>query len=172
MKEVTHIDCPKGFEIYNDYGSHRPLLWLALINSKGDVDELGCGCGSTRLLEAYCLMHGRSFTSWENDHEWYKKFKLAYGINVIIENYEGVYGISNPGLLFIDSKPGEQRKILIEQFSNNAQIIVVHDTEESAEYVYGMKEILSTFKYRLNFKPKGLPHTTAVSNFINVEDWT
>lgn len=74
--------------------------------------------------------------------------------------------------MFIDGKPGEQRKELIEKHRNNAHVIVVHDTEPGAEYVYGMAEILSTFKYRLDYEPEGEPHTTAVSNFINVCDWT
>ncbi len=170
--EIKYIKTPKGFIGKDDYSSHRELLWLVLENTSGEVLEIGCGFGSTRLLEAYCRIHGRNFISYENDIEWGKKFKLEWGTQIIWP--EGFPTISLPtweDIVFIDSKPGEQRKHLIHRFSNTAQVIIVHDTEPGAEYVYGMSEILSTFKYRIDYRPEGNPHTTAVSNSINIEEW-
>lgn len=163
MNQISKIDCPAEWCGGDDYSSHLPLLWLAI--SKCNyyrVVEFGCGHGSTNIIKKYCL----AFDSVENDKEWANKFPGT----IHIENYCD-YNAMPVNVLFIDSKPGEKRKELIEKFKNDAQVIVVHDTEPSAEHVYGMKEILSTFKYRLDFQPDRFPHTTAVSNFINVAEW-
>jgi len=173
MKILTHIDCPKGFISKNDYDSHRPMIWLALKNTVGLVLEVGCGYGSTELFDAYCLIHDREFCSYENDKEWSGKFNLNKGVKVIFEKGypDTLLPLGREDLVFIDSKPGEQRKILIESFANKANVIVCHDTEEGANYVYGMSEILSIFKYRIDYRPEGKPHTTAVSNVIDIEKW-
>ena len=74
------------------------------------------------------------------------------------------------GLMFIDAAPAEIRKLLISKYKD-IPVMVIHDTEPGAEYVYGMNEVLSSFKYRLDYQPEGKPHTTAVSNYINVCEW-
>lgn len=185
MKEVTHIPpvslrgvingkilVPKEWEFTNDWDSHRPLLYLAVSNSgEKPVTEFGCGYGSTPLLQTYCRKNKKHFFSYETLKDYADKFS---GVT-LMQDYNQVHlsdGLYKQGVLFIDSAPAEQRKDLINKHANHAWIIVVHDTEESAEYVYGLKNILSTFKYRLDFKPEGLPATTAVSNFVNMEEWS
>lgn len=162
-KTVEYIDAPHDWIGTDDYSSHRPLLWLAINNVKdGAVVEFGCGEGSTKLLS----LTAERFFSFETNEKWaenYPKTKLTI-------DYAKVK-VSPLGILFIDSAPGEQRKDLIELHKDNADVIIVHDTEEGAEYVYHMAEILSTFKYRLNYEPIGKPHTTVVSNFIDVTTW-
>jgi hypothetical protein len=76
-------------------------------------------------------------------------------------------------LVFIDLAPAEKRKVILSMLEERemSDMFVIHDTEDGAEYVYGMKEILSTFKYRLDYQPEGKPRTTAVSNFIDVTKW-
>jgi hypothetical protein len=161
----------------NDWDSHRELLYVALENTRNAAVEFGRGFGSTRLMDEYCYKNGRIFISVETNGEWNKKCHVVYGWSVNDDNYLNVMQewpdvFKDPiGLLFIDSAPGEQRKDLIKKYANRAITILAHDTEEGAEYVYGMKEILSTFKYRLDYKPEGKPWTTAVSNFIDVSKW-
>jgi hypothetical protein len=75
------------------------------------------------------------------------------------------------GLMFIDCAPAEDRRALVSLFKNIDGVLIIHDTEPGAEYVYGLKEILSTFKYRKDYAPEGKPWTTAVSNFIDVSKW-
>jgi hypothetical protein len=77
----------------------------------------------------------------------------------------------NLSILFVDSAPGEERKEVIKKYLHRADVIIAHDVEPGAEYVYGMTPILSTFKYRLDFTPEGKPHTCVVSNVIDVTQW-
>lgn len=106
------------------------------------------------------------FGSYENNEHYSKKYPYV----VKVKDYMDVY-LWKPSLLFIDSAPGEQRKDLIELHKDNADVIIVHDTEEGAQNIYGIREILNSFKYRLNYYPKGNPGTTALSNKINICEW-
>lgn len=175
-KQITHIDCPKEFESTNDWDSHRPMLWLAIQKTDGNFIEMGSGEGSTPLLDKICYDSSRKFLSiestpekgktpiygWSISHDGYLKIKERWP-EIFIQFLEPT--------LFIDCAPGELRADLIKEWMNDAKVIIAHDTEPGAEYVYGMSEILSTFKYRLDYQPEGKPHTTAVSNFINVENF-
>ena len=162
-KTVTNIDCPKEWEGEDDYSSHRPMLWLAINNVKdGAVVEFGCGEGSTELLS----LTGERFISFETNEKWaenYPKTKLTIDYSKV--------KVSPLGVLFIDSAPGEQRKDLVELHKDNADVIIIHDTEEGAQEIYGIRDVLNSFKYRLNYYPKGNPGTTALSNKINVCEW-
>jgi len=168
MRAVTrHIEgVPEEWQSTNDWDSHRPLLFEAIQRVAGNVYEFGCGDGSTSLLTKWCSK--RRFFSFETNLEWADKF-----INVVpVFAYSDICApIDKLGVLFIDSAPADTRPQLIQDWRNLAQVIVVHDTEIEAEYVYGMKDILSTFKYRLDYQPEGKPHTTAVSNTVNVCTW-
>jgi hypothetical protein len=176
VKKVKHIEVPKEWESTNDWDSHRELLWLALKNKGGDVVEMGSGNGSTLLLDSECNMSCRQFLSIEDTPE--KGCSPIYGHYIIKDGYLGIedrwndiFDTFDVGILFIDVAPGELRKDLIEHWRDRAETIVVHDSEIGADYVYGMSGVLSTFKYRLDYAPKGKPHTTVVSNFIDVTQW-
>jgi len=174
-KVITHIDCPKEWESENDWDSHRGLLWLALQNTNGDVREFGMGHGSTLLIDKICETQNRDFNSEETNTIWleevYKSYDNWWGnLIAIVDDYSDME-LDNHGLLFVDCAPAEERKKVIEKNKDTCEVIVVHDTETGAEYVYGLSQILSTFKYRLDYQPEGKPHTTAVSNHINVCEW-
>lgn len=162
-KTVNYINAPHDWVGTDDYSSHRPMLWLAINNVKdGAVVEFGCGEGSTELLS----LTAERFFSFETNKRWaenYPKTKLTI-------DYAKVK-VSPLGILFIDSAPGEQRKYLIELHRDNADVIIIHDTEEGAQNIYGIREVLNSFKYRLNYYPEGNPGTTALSNKINVCEW-
>ena len=163
-KTVTHIDCPKEWESTNDWDSHRPLLWLMTENIDGGVIELGSGDGSTKLLKNKL---GNLFVSFDNNKEWCDKT----GSLLVDYNKSDITGSrENLKCIFIDTAPAETRKELIRKWVD-VPILIIHDTEIGAEYVYGMNDVLSTFKYRLDYDPNGKPNTTAVSNFIDVTKW-
>lgn len=159
---------PEEWKSLNDYDSHRNILYTALINTSGIVLELGCGYGSTLLTRAYCLKNNRPFVSLDNDLEWGKKFEKTH---IVSEGYKEADLFMPCDLLFIDSKPGEDRKDFIMAYANKANVILAHDSEIGAEYVYGMSNVLNTFRFRLDYKPEGKPATTAVSNSIDVSKW-
>lgn len=163
MTVVKHIPVSEDWQSTNDYDSHRPLLFIAWENTEGVVLEMGCGNGSTNLLEQYCNIYSIPFLSFDTDEKWANKFTYAVHLSDMM-----LLPAMKVDLLFIDSKPGEQRKELIEKWANYAKAIVVHDTEPGARYVYGMEEILSTFKYRIDYAPTGKPWATAVSNTIDI----
>lgn len=160
---MVKINCPKDWESVDDYSSHRPALWLALKNTDGDVVELGSGFGSTPFLKLYCAENNREFITYETNEEWAEKTG-----SIFTDDYFKTLGKID--LVFVDAAPGEIRKELIEHY-NYANVIVVHDTESGADYVYGMSGILATFKYRLDYQPEGKPSTTIVSNTIDVTKW-
>lgn len=165
------IGLPKRFQVTNDYDSHRPMLYLAtLLVPRGTVVELGCGDGSTMSLNWAC--RDRKFISFETDEWWAEK--IADWI-LVIDDYSSAMAIAEMeekiGILFVDSKPGEQRKELLLQWKDKADVIIIHDTEEGAEYVYGMKEALSGFRYRVDMDITGHPRTSAVSQTVDLNYW-
>lgn len=165
-KTVTHIDCPKEWESDNDWDSHRPLLWLSMINSKDAVIELGSGEGSTNLIREYCKENDRKFNSYDSNKEYSEKYNSEY-----IYDWNNIVYYPYVGLLFVDHAPADNRNYWLWRMPQRAQVIIAHDTEDGAEYVYHMADALSKFKYRLDYQPEGKPHTTAVSNFIDVTKW-
>jgi hypothetical protein len=174
-KTVTNIDCPKEWDSDNDYDSHRPLLWLSLKNTVGNVREFGMGYGSTLLMDKMCESQNRAFNSEETNAEWVEKVYKSYNkwwgnLMCIMDDYSDLE-LEPHGLLFVDCAPGEERKKVIEINKDICDVIVVHDTELGADYVYHMSEVLSTFKYRLDYQPEGKPHTSCISNIINVCSW-
>lgn len=162
---------PPSWQPTDDWDSHRPLLWIALQNTDGPVIEFGCGYGSTLQLQGYCEASDRTFISLETSKPWADKFTITTKIHNYLD-YDWSFTVQNmPSVLFIDCAPGEMRKDLLVKFGQMAQIIVVHDTEPGADYVYGMFRALSEFEYRCDLVIEGMPQTTAVSNIIDVSDW-
>lgn len=163
---VKKIKVPNIWISKSDWDSHREALYLALINygEAVEVVEFGVGIGSTHLLRKYCDENGIRFQSYETDREYCDRFSAWLRPDYIsIDVYCDI--------LFVDGKPGEERKEVIKKNANLANVIIAHDTEPGANYVYGMADVLSTFKYRLDYQPEGKPHTTIVSNVINVSEW-
>lgn len=71
-------------------------------------------------------------------------------------------------MIFIDCAPAEKRKELLLHLGNSADVLVIHDTEPGAEYVYRLHTTLEQFKYRCDLHIPGMPSTTAVSNKFDV----
>ena len=152
MRAVTrHIEgVPEEWQSTNDWDSHRPLLWLAVNKCIGNVIEVGCGYGSTLLLQNYCKQNNQWFISLDNNKEWVDKFDATdYAEDLI-----GCACSYQPcAVLFIDFAPGELRENAISEMSNDADVIVVT--------AYGFiipKTILEAKKYGcLNIHPSDLP---------------
>lgn len=169
--EITTIEVPQQWEIADDFSSHRPALWLALEKTgRSPVTEFGCGNGSTPLLQKYCRKNNRFFFSFETNFEWANKFEEV----THVDDYNKVYLDREEwkqGVIFMDCAPAELRKELIKKHAWHSDVIVVHDTEIGAEYVYGLSEVLSSFNSRIDYKPQGNPHTTIVSNYVDLSKW-
>lgn len=151
-----------NFTATTDYNSHLPLLKKCLDITSGAIVELGSGLYSTPLLCEYAAENNRMFYSFDNNKEWSEKTGAIY---VQWDSYDWV---RNCGIVFIDEAPAEHRKESIEAYRNIADVLVIHDTEPTSNYVYGLSDILNTFKYRVDFMPMGMPHSTALSNTIDL----
>jgi len=165
-KTIHYIDAPHDWIAQDDYSSHLQMLWLALSKIDGNVQEMGSGKGSTLMLRNECLKQRRFFGSYENNEFYAKENKHTMKIT----DYMDVH-LHHPNILFIDSAPGEQRKDLVDKYRDTADVIILHDTEEGAQGIYGITDVLNSFKYRLNYYPEGMPGTTALSQTVNVCEW-
>jgi len=168
----THFYSANFFSVRDAYESHRPMLWMALEHIKpGLVVEFGCGYGSTPLLARYCEMQDRKFISFESNGEWADKFPTLTGWVTSYLSLPPQIAAHKAAILFIDSAPGEERAKLLKLYANEATVLIVHDTEPEAEYVYHLQDALNSFKYRCDLLIDGYPQTTAVSNVYDFERW-
>jgi hypothetical protein len=184
------------FPLPDPHGTHLPVLCAAvatirsheLIEHKlpvAPVLELGVGNYSTFVLHELCRSHGIPLVSLDGDAEWLGRFSdLANDRHIVqqvdrnswdavpLETPEAFgFGLRQWGVAFIDhagpdKARGERRVHEIKRLAQTARIIVVHDTEEAG---YKYEPVLATFKYRYDYK-RMRPWTTAVSNFINVQE--
>lgn len=153
------------------YSTHNALLLRFLDISEGDVVELGGGVFSTPLLHWYCKNKGRKLITYEDDIDFYnfeKQFK-SKGHNVVfVKNWDEVDTKTHRGLVFIDHGGkkgiGYRRGEDAIRFKNSADYIVLHDTEEKYNKMYGYDEVWKNFKYRLDWK-ECEPETSVISNF-------
>jgi hypothetical protein len=155
------------------YGTHFPLLAAACAASKGPILELGCGTWSTPMLHEIAKATGRRLVSLETDPEWLATFddfrtdwhelrhvpgggpmgEGAAWDDVPLEKTEW-------GVVFVDHRPGDRRRVEIERLRGRAEFLVVHDTEDPS---YGYESLLSTFGWRHDFT-RFRPWTTVVSD--------
>lgn len=168
---------------YNDWDSHRVLLWHGLNATSGNVVEMGMGHGSTPQLHQYCLSNHRKLWSYDNHKEWVGNFKQmhSYGHEVIhVEDWDSVFEFHTkhsemPDIVFIDHSPGERRKFDVELFAQKAKIVIVHDSEPKGWNAsnYMVRPIFKQYKFVKDMESKSPTGawTTALSNFIDVTAW-
>lgn len=184
---LDYPDIPDSWMPVDDFSSHRPMLYRAIMNTAHTAFiEFGAGFGSTPVLkEHYAPMRDKEFISYENNREWFGKmvtdeysraanhFTMAQKGNHYLGFYENLLSINlwKGSIVFIDCAPAELRKELICKHTGQAKIIIVHDTEPGAEYVYGVTDILNSFKYRCDLIVEGCPQTTVVSNLYEFNNW-
>ncbi len=185
---LDHPEIPDSWMPVDDFSSHRPMLYRAIMNMHHmGFFEFGTGQGSTPLLQS---LYAEKFPandciSYESDYQWFELIKdksynaIEYDDNIWAHKnhtlfYEPNYmhvNVWKGSIVFIDCAPAELRKYLISKHSNIAKLIIVHDTEPDAEYVYGLSEILNSFKFRCDLIVEGAPHTTVVSNLYEFNNW-
>ena len=170
----------------DDFSSHRPMLYRTIKNvAHNTFLEFGTGKGSTPLLKDLYANEfpEQEYVSYENDPQWYEialndeYTESASGVNsannhhlIYTENLLSI-NIWKGSIVFIDCAPAHLRKSLINKHASIAKMIIVHDTEPGAEYVYGLQETLNSFKFRCDLIVEGLPQTTVVSNLYDFENW-
>ena len=153
-----------------DYGTHHPILAAAVLATEGPIIELGCGHYSTPLLHQMSLVSGRRLVSTETDAEWMSLFTdMASDLHTfqhVDPDGWGRFPLEGRmwGVAFVDCAPGEYRKIAIERLKEQAQLIVVHDTEtdHGTGADYQLEPVFARFPHRSDYK-RYRPYTTVVS---------
>ncbi len=166
---------------YDAYGTHLIPLLVAVVNTDGPILEMGSGHNSTPALHALCSATGRYLLTTETDKKWMNQFSYLeqswhqfqyvpvydddFEVNPKPHLWDSVGANIHWGVVFVDHRPAERRKVDIARLKGQADIIVVHDTEGAPCYDY--ESVLKTFKYRYDYK-KYSPWTTLVSDSIDV----
>jgi len=150
--------------------THIPIMVAIAIKSKGPILEMGCGPYSTYILHEICGVAKRKLISLDGMADWLSEFlSLSNDFHNLyfVEDWAACTLIDAKrwGMVLIDHAPGERRKVDIDRLKNNADYLIIHDTE-TASYEY--EPILSKFKYRFDYKLIK-PWTTVVSNIKNLD---
>lgn len=166
--------------------SYYPLLYKALQetnHTRGSIVEMGCGHGSTPLLHDYAMRYKRNLFSYETEKEWIEKFEGTaneyHKFYLLCRECWNVCSNTNPNpaVVFIDHAPGERRKEDLLLFKNQADIIVIHDTEPTGAGDYRVRPLFIQFKYVVEVMSNAPnPHeagawATALSNKIDITKW-
>lgn len=164
----------------SSWNSFLPMLWEALeethIRYMDTVVELGMGDGSTKKLHEYCRYYSRPLFSYESDMIFYRQFEQyrtdQHAIEYVGTNWEVFQERHREpiGVLFSDEAPGHMRKYNISMYATLAQVIVVHDADESTDHGYRLSWVKPLFKYHALHEYPGAS-TAVFSNFIDVTKW-
>ncbi len=173
--------------------SHLPILTKIMdLSKEGPVLELGMGYYSTAYLYWKCIEQRRELISFESDKKWFKKLFSDKHSSLIMENpinpevvdmgaecnkfsaFRVVdwdkleLGDIHWSVALIDHRPALQRHKDAIKLKNNADFIVLHDTEESIDRFYAYRRVWKHFKYVYHYEKVGKPRTSVVSNFVDL----
>lgn len=145
-------------------GSHLPVLSRIINATDGSVLELGAGYNSTPLLYWVCKAQNRRFVSYENDKVWCEKMG---DLTTYIDDW-GKADIFKDfwSMVFIDCRPALERHRFAIKLKDNANFVILHDSEPEIDRFYAYRRVWSHYKYRYDFT-KVKPNTTVLSNFID-----
>ena len=154
--------------------SHVPLLTRVFTLSKGDVLEVGSGYFSTLILKWLAELSHRNIYSYENREYWFKRAKRNESKYLKVyycpdQDYSSAPLDRKWGMIFVDCWPNGKRIEVIKRLANQADYIVIHDTNETGDKDYHYSQIWPLFKYRHDFN-LFYPPTTVVSNFKTLKN--
>ena len=145
--------------------THMPMVVAMVIKSGGPILEMGCGPYSTYILHEICKLTKRELVTLDGLAGWLDEYLF------LASNFHSLYFVKDWaaytlidakrwGMVLIDHAPEDRRKIDIDRLKDNADYLIVHDTNVAG---YGYEPILDKFKYRFDYKIV-IPWTTVVSN--------
>lgn len=155
------------------YGSHLPMLLKLLSITDGPVLEMGGGWVSTPVLHWCCVPRRRTLLTLDNDpacYEMLRQYDDSYHTIALVEDWDQA-DIEREfwDIAFIDHAPAERRKEDIRRLANQAEYVVVHDTDDrQVRKHYHYEDIWALYRYRYDYKG-ALPSTTVLSNFTELK---
>lgn len=152
------------------YISYLPVLLKCFERSSGAILELGMGY-STMILHNLCQRTKRKIVSYEGDEKWYKEnliYKNDYHDINFVKDWDKIDITSQRwSMVLVDHRPARRRRIEAMRVANNANFILLHDSEQEINSIYGYQRIYP--KFRHVFQYQGCkPNTAVLSNFINL----
>ena len=141
----------KFIENVQNWENHRPLLWWALKETKGQIEpvlEMGCGEGSTPYLMQYLKTDKRKLISYDYDKEWADKYNANH-----VTDWDSIEH-ENYSVILIDHSPGERRHLDVIKLANKCDYMIIHDSEPAATG-YMLDKVWHLFPYRRNLKTEG-----------------
>lgn len=141
------------------YGSNAIPLTVSTLLTNQPVLELGMGMFSTPLLHNIAADQNREIISIDTNFEWLNKFIIYnktsnHRVYQLTNKELNTFGLDKQwGLVLVDHIFNTKRSKNVINFSNLAQIVVVHDAERAQEgfYQYEKNKIRSKFKYACKF---------------------
>ena len=156
------------------WASHLPILIKVFESSTGPVLELGMGVFSTPVLHMLCKSQDRLLVSYELNKKYVDSHnRFASPLHLInhVINWDDIKIEVPWGMVFVDHSPDIRRGIEAGRVANHSQFVVLHDSDPSNDPYYKYPDIYPLFKYRFDYK-KFRPHTTVLSNSVDVSKWT
>lgn len=141
----------KFIENVQNWDNHRPLLWWALKETKGQTEpvlEMGCGEGSTPYLMQYLKTDKRKLISYDYSKEWADKYNANH-----VTDWDAIEH-ENYSVILIDHSPGERRHLDVIKLANKCDYMIIHDSEPAATG-YMLDKVWHLFPYRRNLKTEG-----------------
>ena len=110
------------------YATHQSALIKTVLETDGDILELGCGDYSTPILSLIAKHQNKKFFIKSSDTEWSKKFIDIADIEIVDWSTwepQGSYGV-----IFLDNEQLTSERIKwLPTLSKIAKVIVMHDVD-------------------------------------------
>lgn len=156
---------PKHFRASD--GSHLPILIKLVLMTDGPILELGTGFYSTPVLHWLCAEKKRKIVSYESQEafvEVAKNYLTDFHEIHLVDDWSKINISQHWSIVLIDHWPSSQRKVEMARVANNADYVIVHDSEPDNDKDYRYSEVVPLYKYRYDYD-KLYPNTSIFSNF-------
>ena len=155
-------------------GSHIPVLIKAMGISEGPVLELGTGLNSTPVLHWLCHEMKRKMDSYESIPMFHRiawNYENDFHKTHFVTDWDKDLQIDRHwGVVFIDHAPGKRRNVEMARLADNADYVIVHDTEPRSDWHYKYSNSFDKYKYRYDYTD-AYPHTSIFSNFKDLHEF-
>ena len=160
--------------------NHRVLVYLALEltrDSPHPVLEMGLSCelsAARQALHESCEVEKRHLVSVDEDllacaaarHLNSPHHEVRCCAWDVFPIESGLWSVAS-----INHAPGERRRFDALRLKDRCQVIVIHDTEPSADHGYKFSEIWGEFRWRVDVKTPASCWASAVSNSLDLSIW-
>ena len=153
--------------------SHLPYLLAAVAQTTGNVLELGGGVASTPALHKALLGTGRVLVTIERALTWRERLKMyAEPWHLIVADGVSLAPLIQWGAVLVDSDPGSERPEIVRSLRGaDAQLVVVHDTEDENARAYGWGDSLDGWEHRWDSPPGARGVRTTVLSNLRAFEW-